>query len=75
MFRKTERRDGCEQARKELKKRVEQEEDSPLKSLYEHAVKLPKDCAPVNEADQTSTFILGMLRPIFDRPDFSRLAQ
>ncbi|KAG0247977.1 hypothetical protein DFQ27_001318, partial [Actinomortierella ambigua] len=51
-----------------------EEEDSPLKELYEHAVKLPKECSPVSEADQTSSFVLGMLAPIFDRPDISRLA-
>ncbi|KAF9907473.1 hypothetical protein EC991_010939 [Linnemannia zychae] len=74
VFRKAERQGGPSFARKQLKKRIEEEEDSPLKELYEHAVKLPKECAPVSEADQTSSFILGMLRPIFDRPDFSRLA-
>ncbi|KAF9124952.1 hypothetical protein BGW39_007783, partial [Mortierella sp. 14UC] len=74
VFRKAERKSGSEYARKQLKKRIEEEEESSLKELYEHAVKLPKECAPVSEADQTSSFILGMLRPIFDRPDFSRLA-
>jgi hypothetical protein len=58
-----------------LKERIGQEEQSPLKELYEHAMKLPKQCKPVSEADQTSSFIMGMLRPIFDRPDVSRLAQ
>jgi hypothetical protein len=51
------------------------EEDSPLKDLFEYAAKLPKDCKPVSEADQTSSFVLGMLRPLFDRPDCCRLAQ
>ncbi|KAF9181537.1 hypothetical protein BGZ51_005375 [Haplosporangium sp. Z 767] len=74
VFRKAERKSGSEYARKQLKKRIEEEEDAPLKELYEHAVKLPKECAPMSEADQISSFILGMLRPIFDRPDFSRLA-
>ncbi|KAF8925214.1 hypothetical protein BGZ58_001004 [Dissophora ornata] len=75
VYRKAERKSGSEYARKQLKKRIGEEEDSPLKELYEHAVKLPKECVPISEADQTSSFILGMLRPIFDRPDFSRLAQ
>ncbi|KAG0219497.1 hypothetical protein BGX31_011298 [Mortierella sp. GBA43] len=74
VFRKAERQGGSEYARNQLKKRIEQEENSPLKRLYEHAVMLPKDCSPVSEADQTSSFILGMLRPIFDRPDVTRLA-
>ncbi|KAG0362882.1 hypothetical protein BGX24_005042, partial [Mortierella sp. AD032] len=65
---------GSNQARKLLKQRIAQEEDSPLKDLYEYAAKLPKDRQPVSEADQTSSFVLGMLRPLFDRPDCSRLA-
>ncbi|KAG0196509.1 hypothetical protein BGX33_001570 [Mortierella sp. NVP41] len=73
-FRKAERNVGSNQARKLLKQRIAQEEDSPLKDLYEYAAKLPKDCQPVSEADQTSSFVLGMLRPLFDRPDCSRLA-
>ncbi|KAF9084455.1 hypothetical protein BGX29_002544 [Mortierella sp. GBA35] len=55
VFRKAERKSGSEYARKQLKKRIEEEEDSPLKELYEHAVKLPKECAPVSEANQTSS--------------------
>ncbi|KAK3811774.1 MAG: hypothetical protein J3Q66DRAFT_442642 [Benniella sp.] len=74
VFRNAEREKGSEHARNKLKKLTEQEENSPLKRLYEHAVTLPKECSPVSEADQTSSFILGMLRPIFDRPDVSRLA-
>ncbi|KAF8942780.1 hypothetical protein BGZ47_006158 [Haplosporangium gracile] len=73
-FRKAERKVGSNQARKLLKQHISQEEDSPLKNLYEYAAKLPKDCQPVSEADQTSSFVLGMLRPLFDRPDCSRLA-
>ncbi|KAF9347404.1 hypothetical protein BGX34_003167 [Mortierella sp. NVP85] len=73
LFRKTERKEGSEAARRKLKERVGQEEPSPLKELYEYAVKLPKQCTPVSEADQTSSFIMGMLRPIFDRPDVSCL--
>ncbi|KAF9346777.1 hypothetical protein BGX34_003615 [Mortierella sp. NVP85] len=72
-FRKAERIDRS-QARKELKKRIAMEEDSSLKELFEYAAKLPKDEKPVSEADQTSSFVLGMLRPLFDRPDCSRLA-
>ncbi|KAF9900746.1 hypothetical protein EC991_006919 [Linnemannia zychae] len=73
-FRKAEHDVGSSQARKLLKQRIAQEEDSSLKDLYEYAAKLPKECQPVSEADQKSSFVLGMLRPLFDRPDCSRLA-
>ncbi|KAF9119789.1 hypothetical protein BGX30_003617 [Mortierella sp. GBA39] len=73
-LRKAERNVGANQARKLLKQRIAQEEDSPLNDLYEYAAKLPQDCQPVSEADQTSSFVLGMLRLLFDRPDCSRLA-
>ncbi|KAK3817799.1 MAG: hypothetical protein J3Q66DRAFT_190688 [Benniella sp.] len=73
LFRKAKRKDGSEEARKKLQEYIGKEEPSPLKELYEYAVKLPTLCTPMGEADQTS-FILGMLRPIFDRPDISRLA-
>ncbi|KAF9582437.1 hypothetical protein BGW38_000209, partial [Lunasporangiospora selenospora] len=74
-FRKAERNISSNEARKLLKQRIAQEEDSPLKDLYEYAAKLPKDCQPNSEADQKSSFVLGMLRPLFDRPDCSRLVQ
>ncbi|KAG9067044.1 hypothetical protein KI688_012956 [Linnemannia hyalina] len=45
-FRKAERNVGSDQARKLLKQRIAQEEDSPLKDLYEYAAKLPKNCQP-----------------------------
>ncbi|KAG0345137.1 hypothetical protein BG004_003938 [Podila humilis] len=73
-FRKAVRQSGRTIAREQLKKRIQEEKSSPLKGLYEHAVKLPTECAPVSEADQTSSFILGMLRPIFDRPDVCHIA-
>ncbi|KAF9363291.1 hypothetical protein BGX34_004453 [Mortierella sp. NVP85] len=72
IFRMAKRLDPS-QALKNLKGRIAQEEDSPLKDLYEYAAKLPEACQPINEADQTSSFVLGMLRPLFDRPDCSRL--
>ncbi|KAF9427828.1 hypothetical protein BGZ94_004082 [Podila epigama] len=73
VYRKADRKGGSENARKEVKKRVE-EEDTPLRELYEYAIKLPKVCEPVSEADQTGTFVLGMLQPIYNWPDLSRLA-
>ncbi|KAG0300724.1 hypothetical protein BGZ98_008955 [Dissophora globulifera] len=59
-FRKAERNVDSNQARKLLKQRIAQEEDSPSKDLYEYAAKLPKDCQPASDADQTSSFVLAM---------------
>ncbi|KAG0376655.1 hypothetical protein BGX24_007436 [Mortierella sp. AD032] len=74
-FRKAERNVGSNKVCKLLKQRIAEEEDSPLKDLYEYAAKLPKNSQPVSEADQTSSFVLGMMRLLFDLPDCSRLVQ
>ncbi|KAG0318657.1 hypothetical protein BGZ99_005557 [Dissophora globulifera] len=74
-FRKAERNVDSNQARKPLKQRIVQEKNSPLKDLYEYAAKLPKDCQPASEADQTSSFSKRILDELVTRMEITEEAQ
>ncbi|KAK3818652.1 MAG: hypothetical protein J3Q66DRAFT_368728 [Benniella sp.] len=65
-FKASERKKQTDGAHNDIRTLIDAAEHSPLKELYQYGRSRP---------EEHLTFILGMLRPIFDRPDMSRLAQ
>ncbi|KAG0332580.1 hypothetical protein BG004_001187, partial [Podila humilis] len=61
-------------ARKALRRKVLEEDESPLADLFLYGSKLHTSCSPLSESDQVTGFVVKMLSCVTDRADETRLA-